>query len=256
MEEKVIEIKNVSFSYGERPVLENVNLSVYKKDFLGIIGPNGGGKTTLLKLMLGLLKPVFGEIALMGGGILLKNTRKIGYVPQMTSYESHFPVRVKDVVLMGRLGQKGIFGGYSKGDREKAVEALERVGLKDFTYRCLTELSGGERQRVFIARALAADPKILLLDEPTSNVDAAAEKNFYELLSLLNKEIPIVIVSHDVGAISRNVNKIACLNGRLVYHDSGELTQDMLENIYHCPIDLIAHGVAHRVFAKHEHESK
>ena len=252
MSEKVIEINSLNFSFGITRVLEDINLTVNKSDFLGIIGPNGGGKTTLFKLILGLLKPDSGKILLGGREISPHVTKVIGYVPQILSFETHFPINVRDVVLMGRLGKKGLFSKYDKNDYESVKDSLSKVNLEEYEDKHLADLSGGERQRVFIARALATDPKILLLDEPTSNIDASVEKSFYELLSKLNKNIPIIIISHDIGVISSHVNKIACLNRKLFYHDSKELTPEMLENVYHCPIDLIAHGVAHRVFADHE----
>jgi zinc transport system ATP-binding protein len=256
MHQPVLQIKDLNFSYGPTVILKNINLSLYKDDFLGLIGPNGGGKTTLLKLILGLLKPQSGEISMDGEKASVRISKKIGYVPQILNFEEYFPITVEEVVLTGRLGSKSFVGYYNKEDYKIAADCLNKVGLTEFAKKHLAELSGGEKQRVYIARALACQPKLLLLDEPTSNIDRRVETVFYDLLALLNKDIPIIIVSHDIGAVSSQVNKIACLNRELFYHDSKELTPEMLENVYHCPIDLIAHGVAHRVFDYHERESE
>lgn len=250
--QKILEIKSLYFSYRSSPILENVNLTIRKGDFLGIIGPNGGGKTTLLKLILGLLKPDSGEIRFEAQRLTTRHPRKMGYVPQILDYEDHFPITVRDIILTGRLGLKGVFSRYNVNDRKIAEKVIEDLGLKDFAGSCLCDLSGGERQRVLIARALTQEPSVMLLDEPTSNMDAKVEKRFYEILKELSKSMPVVIVSHDIGAISSHVNRIACLNRELVYHDSKELTQEMIEKAYHCPIDLIAHGVAHRVLKEHK----
>jgi len=245
-----LEIKNVYVKYDDNLVLENISLAVNQKEFLGIIGPNGGGKTTLLKVILGLVKPESGAVEVFNSEAE-KNRHLIGYVPQYSVFDNDYPVSVLDVVLMGRLEKKKILSRYSGEDKEIALESLEQVGLSGFKNRIIGGLSGGEKQRALIARALAKRPQILLLDEPTASIDASTGKNFFSTLQSLNENITIILVSHDIGAVSQNVKKIACLNKNLVFHDSKELTHEMIEAAYHCPVDLIAHGLPHRVLDKH-----
>jgi len=236
--------------YDGVPALEGISLSIKQEDFLGVIGPNGGGKTTLLKVLLGLIKPSQGKVTVLGR--LPTQARKfVGYVPQHSLFDHEFPISVWDVVLTGRCGQRGIFKRYSSEDRQLALQALETVEMLDFKDRQIGKLSGGEQQRVFIARALATEPKLLLLDEPTASVDAPMMTEFYELLERLKHRMAIVLVTHDISAVSIYVDKIACLNRRLFYHDSKEITAEELEAAYQCPIDLIAHGVPHRVLKEH-----
>lgn len=245
-----LKVDNLDVAIGGNLVLENINLEIKEKEFLGIIGPNGGGKTTLLKTLIGLIKPERGTVSVFGRPGL--NGRKyIGYVPQYSSFDQHYPISVREVVYMGRLDSVKLFHRFSKEDMHIVEYALNRVGMLEFKDRLIRNLSGGERQRVMIARALARDPKILLFDEPTASVDSAAGKTFYEILKSLNEEKTIILVSHDIGAVSQYVKKIACLNKKLIFHDSKEVTAEMLENTYQCPVDLIAHGVAHRVLDKH-----
>ena len=236
--------------YGDITALEEVNLSIYQSDFLGIIGPNGGGKTTLFKVLLGLIKPTQGNITFLGDNPK-KNRKLMGYVPQHSHFDRQFPVSAWDVVLTGRLGRVGLFKKFSEHDKEIASDALKEVEMFDLRDKQIGELSGGQIQRVLIARALVTEPKILLFDEPTANIDKQSEINLYKLLKKLNEFLPIVMISHDIGVISAYVNKIACLNKRLYYHNSKEITQEMLEATYHCPVDLIAHGVPHRVLKYH-----
>ena len=253
MSEEVIRLDDVWVKYGDITVLEGINLSVQNLDFLGIIGPNGGGKTTLLKVILGLIKPARGKVKVLGASPE-KSRRFVGYVPQITQFDREFPVAVLDVVLMGRLGRKGFLGKYTDEDKKVAYEALESVEMLEFKDRQVGKLSGGQLQRVLLARALAADPRILLLDEPTASVDEPTKTELYELLKNLNRKITIILVSHDIGVISSHVDKIACLNKRLFYHGSKEIERETIEKTYQCPIDLIAHGVPHRVLRKHKKE--
>ncbi len=235
------------------PVLEDINLELEEGDFLGLIGPNGGGKSTLLKVVLGLIKPDRGEVKIFG--LEPASARKyMGYVPQKTLFDPSFPVTALDVVLMGMYSRLGLFRRYSIKDREAALRALDAVGMKDLADREIGALSGGQQQRVFVARSLVSDPKLLLLDEPTAGVDAAQQTEFYELLGRLNREmgISIVLVSHDLTAVSKYVSKIACLNQRLYYHDSKELTTEDIEKAYRCPVEMIAHGAPHRVLREHD----
>lgn len=245
-----IEINNLHVSLNGINVLQDINLSVVKGDFLGIIGPNGGGKSTLLKTMVGLIKPDYGSIKIMGLDVK-KGRRYIGYVPQYAFFDRNFPISVEEVVLLGRLGKRNGFK-YSKQDYEIVSRVLKRVEIYDLRNRQIGELSGGERQRVLVARALAFEPQILLLDEPTASIDERFEADFYELLKELNREITILLISHDLSAVSRYVKNIACLN-RTLYHQEGkEISPEVIEKMYSCPVDLIAHGVPHRVLKPHD----
>lgn len=249
----LIELENVCVSYGRTPALENVNLQIQEKDFLGLIGPNGGGKTTILKTILGLIKPSTGRVKVFGKKAS-EGRNRLGYVPQHSVFDSQFPISVWDVVLTGRLGKKGINEKYDKTDEEIAGESLEIVDMLDYKDRHITALSGGQRQRVFIARALTSKPKILLLDEPTASVDVHMESQLYELLKNLNEDIAIVLATHDVGVVSSYVKNIACVNKRVSYHSAGELDAGMLEEAYQCPVEMIAHGIPHRVLGEHKHD--
>lgn len=245
-----INIENLWFRYEKDTILEDINLQVEEGDFVGLIGPNGGGKTTLLKALLGLVKPQQGRIQILNRS-LEQGRRYVGYVPQWLEFDRDFPVRVLDVVKMGRLGRGKIFRRYNAQDESIVNQCLDRVGLTSFGDRPLAALSGGQRQRVYIARALASQPQILLLDEPTANVDTKAQHSIYELLADLNQNITIIMISHDLGAISRYVKTVGCLNRYLHYHRDRVITPAMIEATYQCPVDLIAHGVPHRVFPEH-----
>lgn len=246
----VVELEHVHAGYGNEDVIKDVSLSIREGEFLGIIGPNGGGKTTLLRVILGLLKPRTGKVRVFGLPAEKAHGR-IGYVPQYSSIDPQYPIRVMDVAMMGRLGRIGLRPFYSKEDKTAAANALEYVGMLSESKTHFSNLSGGQKQRVLIARALATEPEILLLDEPTASVDKSMEENIFELLKELNRKVTIVLVSHDIGFISSYVKKIACLNRTLIYHDAKELTPEMLQAVYECPIDIIAHGVPHRVFPHH-----
>ncbi|MGL5035846.1 MAG: metal ABC transporter ATP-binding protein [Microcystaceae cyanobacterium] len=248
---EVITIRHLWASYGGDTVLEDINLSVKERDFIGIIGPNGGGKTTLLKTILGLHPIAQGEIRILGKTVSL-GRRGIGYVPQWVDYDQAFPINVWDVVATGRLNPRSLFRPYQRQDREKIAEVLEKVDLYALRHRAIGQLSGGQRQRVYIARALATEPKILILDEPTASIDPQIRTSIYSLLEELNQTLTIVMISHDVGAIARYVKTVGCLNRRLHYHGEKLLTAEMLEQAYQCPVDLISHGLPHRVFAEHD----
>jgi zinc transport system ATP-binding protein len=245
-----IEIQGVDVRFGATAALEAIDLTVEEGDYLGIIGPNAGGKTTLLKVMLGLIEPDRGEVRVFGQPP--REARGlIGYVPQYARFDSDFPISVAETVGMGRLGPRTRAASRAR-DREAVRQALDTVELSDVADVRVGRLSGGQIQRALIARALASEPRVLLLDEPTASLDTHIGRSVYDLLDRLADEIPIVLVSHDIGVISRTVRTIACLNVRLHYHHSRELTPEMVEAAYGCPVDLVAHGVPHRVFESHE----
>lgn len=250
---EVIRLEDVWVGYDGRPVLEGINLSIKERDFVGIIGPNGGGKTTLLKVIMGLIHPVRGHVSILGQDVA-QGRRFIGYVPQRVDGDRRFPINVWEVAMMGRLGRRGLLRRYTPEDRHAVAQALRQVDMLDMKDRPIGELSTGQQQRVYIARALATEPRIMLLDEPTSSVDNRVATNIYELLRRLNEHTTILLVSHDMSAISSYVKTVGCLNRRLFYHESREITPEMLEGAYHCPIELIAHGVPHRVFTRHPEE--
>lgn len=245
-----IRIKGLTAGYGKEAVIEDIDLVVKEGDFLGIIGPNGGGKSTLLKCILGLLEPMSGEVSIYGEEPR-HGRRFVGYVPQYAVYDQDYPISVWDVVLMGNRRIRGLRPGYSKEDREAAERSLMEVDMLDYRDHRISELSGGQRQRVFMARALVSRPRILLLDEPTASLDTIVKESIYALLSKLNKEITIVVVTHDIGVISSYIRRIGCLNRRLHVHDERMITADMLAEGYSCPVDLVAHGVPHRVLKEH-----
>jgi len=257
MGNSIVEIKNIWFAFNGQTVLEDVSLDIRPGDFIAMIGPNGGGKTTLLKLMLGLLRPNKGTIRVLGDPTA-KASHHIGYVSQDVHINRSFPITAIDVVLMGKLEPGKRWAKSSVQDRTDALDALERMEIADCASSKIGELSGGQRQRVFIARALVTQPKVLLLDEPTASIDAKGQAEFYRLLKELNKDITILIVSHDLVAISTYVKSVACVNKRLHYHHQAEITGEMLEEMYPCtdeevcPVELIAHGLPHRVLKHHQ----
>ena len=227
-------------------MLENINFRLEELDFVGVIGPNGGGKTTLLKIILGLLKPSGGTV-----DFYVPRRNLFGYLPQHNAFDKHFPLTVEDVVLSGLLSEKGIWKRYSRSDRNRAGELLEKYGLGKYRTVPVGELSGGQTQRVFLCRAVIASPRVLVLDEPTTYVDSGFEQEFYDLLKELNREHTILMVSHDLGTICSYVKTIACVNRHLHYHHSNLITGEQLK-VYNCPIELISHGkVPHRVLGGH-----
>lgn len=244
----VFQMNSVSVSYGSSPVLEDVNFKVSENDFIGVIGPNGGGKTTLLKVILGLVKPFSGSLVL--NERIISHTT-IGYLPQISTGDINFPLTIKDVVLSGLMIGKGVFSRMTAADSKKASKVIEELGLSGMERASLNELSGGQLQRVFLGRAVVGDPRLLLLDEPGNFVDASFEKDFYEKLKELNRKMAILMVSHDVGTISAHIKSFACVNRTLHYHASHEITDaDLLA--YGCPIQLITHGdIPHTVLKKH-----
>jgi zinc transport system ATP-binding protein len=247
---KLLQLTNVSAGYDRDVVLRDVNFEVNDHDFIGIIGPNGGGKTTLIKLILGLLKPLQGTIERFGNS----SGSFTGYLPQQSLIDRKFPITVLDIVLSGLMSEKTGFHRYTRDDKQKAIELLEKMGIGELSSRTSMELSGGQLQRVFISRALISSPRLLILDEPNTYVDNRFESDLYDLLGELNKSMAIMIVSHDVGTISYFVKTIACVNSYLHYHRSNIITEEQLE-AYNCPLQIITHGdVPHTVLQKHDHQ--
>ncbi len=250
METPIIEMSDVSFAYGSRTVLENISLTIYARDVLAVIGPNGGGKSTLIKLIVGLLKPSSGQLSVFGVSPR-QSRQRIGYLAQRSAANLEYPISVLDTVLISRIPSSA-FGFGRKSDRDKAFEKLTLVGVESLWNRPIQDLSGGERQRVFLARALMNDPDLLILDEPTNSIDSKAEFGFYELIQTLAAKMSVLMISHDISAVVRYVTNVACLNKRLVYHGGTELSVSDLEETYQCPVDMIAHGVPHRVLKRHD----
>jgi zinc transport system ATP-binding protein len=244
-----VSFSHVFFSYGDEQILENISFDIGEGALAAVIGPNGGGKTTILRLILGLLEADEGRIEIFGSSPLAAKSR-VGYVPQYTLFDPLFPASVSDVVLMGRLGagRSGFFsrlGPYKKEDRRICSRTLEMVGLEGLEERLFSDLSGGQRQRVLIARALAGDAKLLLLDEPTSNVDRKTEKEIYAILASLKKERSIIMVSHDTGVVSTLADTILCVNRTLLHHPGCELTGEMLGDLYGSEMQLVLHDQGH-----------
>jgi zinc transport system ATP-binding protein len=243
----LISVCDVFFSYAHEPVLKNISLDIYDKDFLAIIGPNGGGKTTLLKIILGLLKPDSGKVTWSERS----TRRQIGYVPQFVTFEKDFPLSVRDVVLMGRLSGSLWWQKVSVEDQDVTTDILHSLGLGAYASKPVGQLSGGQLQRVMIARALVSDPKILFLDEPNASIDRDSRFKLTNMLRELNKTIPIVVITHDITSFASNVEHIACVNQTLYYHGDAELASGCLDEAYGCPVELVAHGVPHRVLQDH-----
>lgn len=244
----IVEVKNISFSFGKEPVLKNISFDIHEGDYLGIVGPNGSGKTTLLRVMLGLIKPSGGEIKFFGQALeRFSDWSKVGYVPQKaTNFDPLFPVTVSEVVQSGRYGKRGLARRLTKADQLIINRALLDVGMLDLKDKLIGDLSGGQQQRVFIARALAGEPKIIFLDEPTVGVDIKTQEDFYNLLRKLNRGfgITLVLVSHDIDVIANEATNLACINQTLIYHGKPEefVKGDYLEKLYGKSLHRILHG--------------
>ena len=237
-----LEINNASFSYGNTLILDAISLSYNRCDFLSIIGPNGGGKSTLLKMMIGLLTPTSGSVMLFGEPPL-HVSQKIAYVPQDTLANKDFPIKVLDVVLMGRLSKSKAFSTYSHEDKTIARLMLEKVGMQGFEDQKIHTLSGGQRQRVFIARALASEAQILFLDEPTASIDTAGQMEIFKLLKALNQEVGIVIISHDINVALNYATKVVHVNRTLYLHDVPQhevMKFSDTPSEHFCPVELIS----------------
>ncbi|MBU2510025.1 ABC transporter ATP-binding protein [bacterium] len=252
MDDPIIDLQDVWFGYNGQMILQGIDLKVERGDFIAMIGPNGGGKTTLLKVILGLYKPLRGTVVVKGRSAD-KASSFIGYVPQNVHINSSFPITVLDVVLMGKLSPGRFFKHDTKMDRQQAMEALGRMQIEDLAGERIGELSGGQKQRVFIARSLVTDPEILLLDEPTASIDSKGQSDFLKLLVELNKTITILVVSHDLFAISSFVKSVACVNRRLHYHMPATNREDTMNAAYRCTVeDTCPVEKLHLTSTKHE----
>jgi zinc transport system ATP-binding protein len=239
-EDSVIKIRDVHFSYGGPPILENIELDIQAKEFVGMVGPNGSGKTTLLRIILGLINPDRGSVEVLGKPAH-QGVKEIGYMPQLTPFSRDFPISVEETVLMGRLGKTSSIGLFSKEDKRLAAESMEAVEVLDLSKRPIGSLSGGQLQRVLIARALTCNPEIMILDEPTANVDMKVEKDIFDLLKKLNEKITIIVVTHDIGFISQYITKVACINRTLICHPTSELTGETIEKLYGTHVHMVHH---------------
>ena len=270
MSTPLIEIKNLSAGYDSRTVLRNVNLTVYDRDFLGIIGPNGGGKTTLIKCILGLLKPTTGEILYSDKRFVASDKQrgtaqrpalttnrsvlKMGYLPQYNSIDRKFPITVEEVILSGLSSQKSLISRFTATHREKARQVIARMGLEGLEKRAIGALSGGQLQRALLGRAIISDPALVVLDEPSTYIDKRFEARLYELLAEINHDCAIILVSHDIGTVLQQVKSIACVNETLDYHPDTGVSEEWLERNFNCPIELLGHGaLPHRILAEHKH---
>ena len=246
--EFAIEVKDISYKIGHTALLENISFNVKPGEYLGIIGPNGGGKTTLLKIMLGLIKPSWGTVKIFGQNLEdFRDRAAIGYVPQKASEtEYRFPATVEEIVKSGRTARIGLFGRFSGADKKAVHQAMGIAGIGSLAKKLVSGLSGGERQRVMIARALACEPKILFMDEPTLAVDITSQENFYEFLEHLNRELKLTIlfVSHDIAAVAKKVGTVLCLNREMVCHGSPAqfMKEEYMERLYGKKVHLILHG--------------
>lgn len=236
----VVVFDKVSFAYEAWPVLEEVSFAIDEREFFAIIGPNGGGKTTILKLILGLLRPRQGTVTVLGASAG-KQAGRIGYVPQSARMEKDFPITVAETVMLGRLGPRSFTPFFSERDRAAACEAMAAVDILPLKDRLFDELSGGQKQRTLIARSLVSEPALLLLDEPVSSVDSAVERDIYALLQELNKKMAIVIVSHDLGFVSSYVRRVACVNRHLVVEEASAMTQGTIDGQYHSHMHMVGH---------------
>ena len=253
----VVELDHVSVMYQTHLALRNITMRVREGEFLALLGPNGAGKSTLIKTILGLMEPIAGTVKVFGvpPRQLGKRRTWIGYVPQVTNVDPNFPVKAFDIVLMGLYGKIGLFRRPSREDKEAAMRAMESVGMQDLTDRRFGSLSGGQQQRLLVARALVVNPKLLLLDEPTTGVDTATSSSIYDLLSDLHgKGITIILVSHDVGIVSQYVDRVACINQSLVVHGKPTevLTEEALDKMYGCDAMLFLHGPMPHMVVKKE----
>jgi zinc transport system ATP-binding protein len=242
-----INIRDLSVSIKGRDILKNINISLEEGHFLGIVGPNGGGKTTLIKTILGLIKPTSGAVSIFGASpeTLRSGSGFFGYLPQHQNIDPNFPASALDIVLMGRYGKAGFLRWPGQNDRKKAIDCMSMMGIEGIKDMQYSQLSGGQQQRVSIARALAGEPKILVLDEPSTGIDVVGQDDFYHLLKGLQKRmhLTILMVSHDIGTVTTYVDEISCLNINLYYHGNplGALSDKVVTSLYGKNFDLLMH---------------
>ncbi|MGL4520025.1 MAG: metal ABC transporter ATP-binding protein [Phocaeicola sp.] len=254
MNNKLITLDNLWAAYDGKSVLKEVNLTIRERDFVGIIGPNGGGKTTLIKMILGLKKPSKGKIQFFQQGEEVADIA-MGYLPQYNSIDKKFPISVYEVVLSGLSKQKSLFSRYSKEQHEQTRAILQRLGLEGLEKRSIGELSGGQLQRALLGRALVSDPQVVILDEPSTYIDKRFEAKLYSLLEEINQERAVILVSHDIGTVLQQVKSIACVNETVDYHPDTEIPTDWLEKHFGCPIEILGHGhFPHRILKCHDHD--
>ena len=254
MSNPIIQISDLCAAYEEKTVLSHVELTVYERDFLGIIGPNGGGKTTLIKCILGLHQPQKGKIHFYKNGKEVPEIN-MGYLPQYNHIDKKFPISVYEVILSGLSKQKSIFQRYNNEQHELVRQMIIQMGLEGMDKRAIGELSGGQLQRALLGRALVSNPEVIILDEPNTYIDKRFEAKLYSLLEEINKERAIILVSHDIGTILKNVKTIACVNETVHYHPHTEVPTEWLEEHFGCPIEMLGHGTfPHRVLKCHDHE--
>lgn len=244
----LVRIENVTFGYGDHPVLEGVTLEIMERDYILVIGPNGGGKTTLLKLVLGIEKPWSGVVVLAEESL----RERMGYVPQYATFNRNFPISVFDMVGTGLITGGNYLSPGKQSGRGRVEEMLHKVGLYEKRRERVTDLSGGQLQRALIARALVADPVLLFLDEPTASIDITARTTLREFLDDMNSRIAIVVVTHDPTPFARVYKHILCVNGKSFLHGRGELDSHDLETLYGCPVELLGHGIPHTLLREHE----
>lgn len=248
MNRPLVKLEQVTTGYLSEPVLKTVDLEVYPEDFIGVIGPNGGGKTTLVKAMLGLIPLFSGKVAFPLG------KPRTGYLPQVSQIDKSFPITVREVVSSGLKAGNAWFPHLTKKQREQVNRMLDEAGISNLAGKPIGELSGGQLQKALLSRALINKPQLLILDEPNTFVDKYFEEDLYRWLKELNREMAIMLISHDIGTISPIIKTIACVNGTLHYHPSNQISEEVLK-VYNCPVDIIAHGpVPHRVLKEHSHE--
>lgn len=247
----LVKIEDVTVRYGLFVALEKASLTICENDFIGVIGPNGGGKTTLLKAILGLIKPSQGKITFSDA--IHQKGSSIGYLPQVNKFDPNYPISVTEVIISGLTTYGNWYKKYDRSNIKKAKQVMDELGILHLAQKPIGQLSGGQMQRVFLARALISDPRLLILDEPDTYVDYQFENQLYEKLKEVNKRMAIVLVSHDIGTISTHVKSIACVSRKLNHHMSNIITPEQLKG-YNCPIQIITHGdVPHTVLAKHSH---
>lgn len=252
MKQPLIVLDKLCAGYDGKIAVQNASFTVYEHDFLGVIGPNGGGKTTLMRLLLGLKKPSEGSITYYRNGQIVKDL-SIGYLPQYNGIDKAFPISVQEVILSGLSKQKPVLRPFTQKQHQQVQETIGQMGLSGLEKRAIGELSGGQLQRVLLARAMVSQPEVLVLDEPNTYIDQQFQQQMYQLLDQFNAQCSIIMVSHDVGSILQNVKNVVCVNKSVHYHPKEELSEDILNEHLGCSVELLAHGnVPHRVLKKHD----